>query len=124
MLGRGHEDMAETPSERRSSGLHLELIPIDQALLEEMAKVWEKSTVDTTAYEEGTGSPVDNFRSYNQHTPPQGTGYVGSARYGIVCGIHTPYLNRWRGSQPARLRRARQAAGYESRVRIKNRIFS
>ncbi len=88
--------MAETPIERRSSGLHLELIPIDPALLEKMAKVREKSTLDTSAYEAGTGSPVDNFRSYNQHTPPQGAGYVDSARYGFYAGFipHTATVGK------------------------------
>jgi transposase len=66
MLARGHEDMAETHSEIRSSALHLELIPVDQALLKEMAKAREKSTVDTAAWKAETGSPVDNFRPYDQ----------------------------------------------------------
>lgn len=59
--------MAETQSERRASALHLELIPVDRALLEEMAKAREKWIADTSVREEGTGAPVDNFRPYDQN---------------------------------------------------------
>jgi len=58
--------MAETHSEKRSSGLHLELIPMDKALQEEMVRADEASTVDTSPYEAGDEVCVDNFRPDNQ----------------------------------------------------------
>lgn len=56
----------KTHSERRSAGLHLELIPINEALKKDMEESRKAAVVDTTPYEWGEGDLPDNFRPYDQ----------------------------------------------------------
>lgn len=64
----GDKDMAgtQTHSERRSMGLHLELIPVHEGLKKEMTKACKSAMVTTSPYELGEGHVPDNFRPYDQ----------------------------------------------------------
>lgn len=60
--------MAETHSERRAAGLHLDLIPIHEELEREMAEARNTAVVDTSPYElEKEHVPTANFRHYDQN---------------------------------------------------------
>ena len=66
-MGGGDMEERQTHSERRSAGLHLELIPIDEALEKEMAQSRKAAVVDTTPYKWGEGDLPNNFRHYDQN---------------------------------------------------------
>jgi transposase len=66
MLGRGHVDMEETHSEKRSAGLNLELIPISEELKKEMTAAFQSANKDMGDHEGDEGDSPDNFRPYDQ----------------------------------------------------------
>jgi transposase len=58
--------MNETHSEKRSAGLHRELIPIDEEMKKKMASAYQSAKGDSSRYEGDEEDSPNNFRPYDQ----------------------------------------------------------
>ena len=58
--------MGETHNEKRTAGVDLELIPIDEEMQKEMVEAYQSATEGFSEYEVDEGDCPDNFRPYDQ----------------------------------------------------------